>query len=93
MQKLSRDRIEKLSRELLDAMTRSRAASLVRDRDAVRLAISQALAEELKREEDREENVRRKIAEMRRPPARGSREWETLFRQLMEEEYLREVDW
>ena len=90
MQTMSRERIEKLARELLDAMTRSRAVTLIKDREAVRQAISHALSDELKREEEREENVRRKIAAVRRPPARGSREWEQLFLSLMEEEYLRE---
>ena len=44
----------------------------------------------LRREEEREENVRRRIATMRKPPARSSREYEDIFRQLMDEEYLRE---
>jgi hypothetical protein len=42
------------------------------------------------REEEREENVRRRIATMKKTPALRSRDYETLFRQLMEEEYLRE---
>ena len=90
MQNMSRERIEKLARELLDAMTRSRAATVLKDREAVRQAIAHALSDELKREEEREENVRRKIAAVRKPPARGTREWEQLFHSLMEEEYLRE---
>ncbi|MBK5260006.1 MAG: DUF507 family protein [Thermoanaerobaculia bacterium] len=90
MQTMSRERIERVAKELVDAMTRSKAVSLLKDRDAVRLAISHALADELKREEEREENVRRRIATIRKVPARNSREWEQLFRTLMEEEYLRE---
>ena len=43
-----------------------------------------------KREEEREVNVRRRIATMKKPPASRSREYETLFAQFMEEEYLRE---
>jgi hypothetical protein len=56
----------------------------------VRQSIAHALADELKREEEREENVRRRLATMKKPPARNSREYEMLFVQLMEEEYLRE---
>jgi hypothetical protein len=56
----------------------------------VRQSIAHALADEFKREEEREENVRRRISSMRRPPARVSREYEELFRSFMEEEYLRE---
>jgi hypothetical protein len=77
MHKLSRERVNQLARDLLEAMTRSKA-------------VVHALADELKREEEREENVRRKLATMKKPPGPGSREWEFLFRKLMEEEYVRE---
>ena len=90
MRRLSRERVNQLARDLLEAMTRTRSLVLMKDRDAVHQAISTALAEELKREEEREENVRRRIATMKKPPALRSREYEMLFHQLMEEEYLRE---
>ena len=90
MHKLSRERINQLARDLLDAMTRTKSVTLLKDRDVVRQSIAHALADELKREEEREENVRRKLATMKKPPAAGSREYEALFRKLMEEEYLRE---
>jgi len=67
-----------------------RSVTLLKDREVVRQSIAHALADEFKREEEREENVRRRISSMRRPPARTSREYEELFRNLMEEEYLRE---
>jgi hypothetical protein len=63
---------------------------LLKERDVVRQSIAHALADEFKREEEREDNVRRKLAILKPPPAPGSREWEQLFRKLMEEEYLRE---
>jgi len=90
MHKISRERVTQLARELLEAMTRTRAVTLLKDREAVRQAIAHALADELKREEEREENVRRRIAAMRKGPPVRSREYEQLFLQLMEEEYLRE---
>jgi hypothetical protein len=90
MHKLSRERVDQLARELLEAMTRTRAVTLLKDREAVRQAIAHALADELKREEEREENVRRRIATMGKSPPLKSREYAQLFRQLMEEEYLRE---
>lgn len=90
MHKLSRERINQLARELLDAMTRTKSVILLKDRDVVRQSIAHALADELKREEEREENVRRRLATMKKPPGVGSREYELLFRKLMEEEYLRE---
>jgi hypothetical protein len=90
MHNISRERVTQLARDLLEAMTRTRAVTLLKEREVVRQSIAHALADELKREEEREENVRRRIAVMKKPPALRSREYEMLFRQLMEEEYLRE---
>ncbi len=90
MHKISRERVNQLARELLDAMTKTKSVILLKDREVVRQSIAHALADELKREEEREENVRRRLATMKKGPARGSREYEQLFRKMMEEEYLRE---
>jgi hypothetical protein len=88
--KLTRERVNQLARDLLDAMVRSRAVTLLKDREVVRQSIAHALADELKREEEREESVRRRLAVMKSPPPHGSKDWEQLFRKLMEEEYMRE---
>ena len=90
MHKLSRERVNQLARELLDAMTKAKSVILLKDREVVRQSIAHALGDELKREEEREDNVRRRIGALRKPPARSSREYEQLFRKMMEEEYLRE---
>ena len=90
MHKISRERVTQLARDLLEAMTRTRAVTLLKEREVVRQSIAHALADELKREEEREDNVRRRIGSMKKPPALRSREYEMLFVQLMEEEYLRE---
>jgi hypothetical protein len=90
MHKISRERVTQLARELLDAMTRTKSVVLLKDREVVRQSIAHALADELKREEEREENVRRRLAGTRKGPRPGTREYEELFRQYMEEEYLRE---
>jgi hypothetical protein len=90
MHKMSRERVSQLARDLLDAMTRTQTVILLKDREVVRQSIAHALADEFKREEEREENVRRRLATMKSPPAMGTREWEVIFRKLMEEEYLRE---
>ena len=92
MVKLSRERVEKLARDLVDAMSRSRAVILLKDREATRQAIAHALADEMRREEEREETVRKRIASMRKPPKSGSAEWEQLFRSLMNEEYVRDSE-
>jgi hypothetical protein len=86
----SRERISQLARDLLEGMTRSRAVTLLKDREVVRQAIAHALADELKREEEREESVLKRLSQTRGIPKRGTPEWEQLFRQLMEEEYLRD---
>jgi hypothetical protein len=90
MHKISRERVNQLARELLDAMTKTKSVILLKDREVVRQSIAHALADELKREEEREENVRRRLATMKKGPPIGSREYEQLFRKMMEEEYLRE---
>jgi hypothetical protein len=90
MLRLSRERVNQLARDLLDAMTRNDSVALLKDREVVRQAIAHALADEFKREEEREENVRRRIAAIKRGPVVGSRDYEMMFRKLMEEEYLRE---
>lgn len=90
MLKMSRERVEKLARELVEAMTASKAVVLLKGRDNVQQSVASALAEEFKREEEREEVVRTRIAAIRKAPPRKSAQWEELFRQLMEEEYLRE---
>ena len=69
-------------------MTRNRTVVLMKDRDSVHQAIATALAEELKREEEREETVRKRLADMRKKPS--ARDYDDLFRKFMEEEYLRE---
>jgi hypothetical protein len=90
MARPSRERLSQLARELVDALARSRAVELLKDREVVRQAVAQALAEELRREEDCQENARRRIATMPGAPRVKTREYEELFRLVMEEEYLRE---
>ena len=87
----SRDRLNHLARELLDALARSRSVILLKDREVVRQAMAHALVDELRREEEREEGARRRIATMgRHAPRAGTPEYEELFRRFVEEEYLRE---
>lgn len=86
----SRDRLVVLARQIVDALARSRALLFLKDREAVRQAVAQALGDELRREEEREEAARKRIAAMKGAPKPRSREWEELFRKIVEEEYLRE---
>jgi hypothetical protein len=86
----SRDRLNQLARELLDALARSHSVILLKDREVVRQAMAHALTDELRREEEREESARRRIASIRHAPRVGTTEYEELFRRFVEEEYLRE---
>jgi len=90
MLKMSRERINQVARDLLDILTRAQSVVLLKDREAVRQAIAHALDDELRREQEREDNVRRKLATIKKPPAPGSAEYEQLFRKLLEEEHVRE---
>jgi hypothetical protein len=86
----SRDRLTELARQIVDALARSRAVVFLKDREAIRQAVAQALADELRRAEEREENARRRIAAMKGAPKPRTKEWEDLFRKFVVEEYLRE---
>jgi hypothetical protein len=86
----SRDRLNQLGKDLVDALARTRAVVLLKDREAVQQAVSQALADELRREEERETSARKRISALRRGPRPNTAEWEELFRKYVEEEYLRE---
>lgn len=90
MVRLTRERVNQLARELLDALTRAQAVSLLKDREVVRQSIAHALADEFKREEEREEKVRRRIDAIRHSPAPGSADYDELFRTFLEEEHLRD---
>lgn len=86
----SRERLEQLATELVAALSRSHAVVLLKDRCVVEQAVMQVLSDELKREEEREANVRRRIAEMKDGPEPDTPEWEELFRRLIEEEHVRD---
>lgn len=86
----SRDRLEQLAGDLVNALSRSRAVVLLKDRNVVGQAVMQVLSDELRREEDREDNVRRRIAAMSDGPLPDTPEWEELFRRLIEEEHVRD---
>ncbi len=62
MRRFSREHVNQLARDLLSAMSRIESVVLLKDRDAVLQAIAGSLADELRREEEREENVRRRMA-------------------------------
>jgi hypothetical protein len=90
MVRLSRERVSMLSRDLLDALLRNDTVVLLKDRDSVKQAIASAISDEFKREEEREQAVKRRMATTPGSPVQGSREYDVLFRRLLEDEYVRE---
>ena len=90
MAKFSRERASHLARILLDEMLRGRTVTLLKDREAVRQAVAHALVDELKHEEERQERVLQRLASMSKAPSPKTREWEALYRLMIDEEYTRE---
>lgn len=90
MVKMSRERVEKLARDLVSMLARSRSVTFHKEIDSVQQVVAHSLAEEFRREEEREENVRKRLSSMKKTPARKSPQYEALFHKMMEEEYVRE---
>jgi hypothetical protein len=86
----SRERLDDLARELFATLSRSRTVIFLKDSTPALQAVTQALTEELRREEERQANARRRISELDDAPPGGSKEWQDLFRRLVEDEYLRD---
>ncbi len=65
MRPVSRERVNRLAHDLLDAMLRARSVTLLKQREVVLQAIAHALADEIKREEEREDTVVHRLAAMK----------------------------
>jgi hypothetical protein len=87
MLKITKERANSLARLLLDELSGSETLRLLREPDAVRQAISHALFDEFRRDQDLQAAVRDRIASMKNAPALNSREWDALFRKTLDEEY------
>lgn len=87
--RLSRAKVNHLSRLLVEALEEQPGVSLLRDPNAVRLAIVDIFNEELRRDEYIDRKVRQKIASQKRDIPEGGREWEILYRQYYREEFDR----
>lgn len=85
----SRERIALLARQIVNELSRDGSAKLLRDRESIRQSVAQALIEELRHDEERVSTVAARIEAMPNPPPRGSREWTSLWQQLLDEEYER----
>lgn len=85
----SRERIALLARQIVDELARDENTRLLRDRDTLRQSVIQALTEELRHDELRIAAVESRLATLTDAPRRGSREWQTLWQRLLDEEYER----
>lgn len=90
MNKVTRERVTQLSRILLDELLRQSSVHLLRDRETVCQAIAHALFDELRRDDDRQIVVIRKIADLPDAPASGSKSWGLVYRKMLDEEYEKE---
>lgn len=84
--KLSRERCVHLSHEAINAFEDDDRVDFLRETNEVRLRIFQILDDEMAREDEIEEAVRRKISSQKRDIPVGSAEWEVLYRKYYEEE-------
>ena len=84
--RLSREKMVHLSHVVVDALDKHQDVTLKQSRNDVRLAIFEVLKEELKREDEIDEAVRRKIVTQKRDIPEGSREWDILFRKYYDDE-------
>lgn len=92
MFRLSQEGIERLAGELVESLAKSHSVVMLKSREAVENAVRQVLADELRREEERERNARDRLSAMKNVPRVGTPEFEELFRKLIEEEHVREAD-
>lgn len=89
MPRPSRERIAQIARLIVDEMSRSENVKLLKEREAVRQSVVHALVDELKQDEERQANVLQRLGTLGDAPEPGSREWDVLFRKLLDEEYER----
>jgi hypothetical protein len=87
--RFSRERATHLANLLSDELQRQPSVRLLRDADNVRQSILHALFEELRHDEERQAAVLQKIRELPDAPPPGSKDWDALFRRLLDEEYER----
>ena len=84
--RLSHERCVHLSHLFVNALEDEDSVEFLEDPNDIRLKVLQILEQEMAREEEMEEGIRRKIAIQRRDIPEGSAEWDLLFRKYYEEE-------
>jgi Uncharacterized protein conserved in bacteria len=86
--KFTEDRISHLSHLVWDALYDDNLVDYPNDEDALR-GIKKAMGEYFKTEDQIDDEVRNKIASLKRGVQEGSREWDILYKKYYEEEAQR----
>jgi hypothetical protein len=87
--RFSRERAAHLATLLTEEMQRQPLVRFVRDAENIRQSILHALFEEMRHDEERQAAVLQKMRDFSDTPAIGSKEWDALFRRLLDDEYER----
>jgi len=83
--KISEDRVSHLAHLVWDALYNDKLADYSDDEEALK-CIKRAMTDYLKTDDQIDDEVRKKIATLKRGVQEGSREWDILYRKYYEEE-------
>lgn len=84
--RLTENKIAHLSHLVFDALVKAGSVELLEEDAKVRRELKQAITRYLKKEEEIEETVRKKIFSYSRKIVEGSPEWDVLFQKHYQEE-------
>lgn len=87
--RLSREKINRLVHGVTDLLVASDEVQFIEDRETIRKRVEQSLQELLRREEQVDAEVRRKIGSQKKEILEGSVEWDILYRKYYGEELKR----
>ncbi len=84
--RLSEDKIAHLSHVIFDSLVKTKAAQLVEEDTKVRREIKQLIARWVKKEDEIDDVVRKKVLSYSRKILEGSPEWDVLYQKHYQEE-------
>ncbi len=84
--RLSEDKISHLAHVVFDSLVKSKAAELLEEDAKVRREMKQLIARWVKKEDEIDDVVRRKVLSYSRKILEGSPEWDVLYKKHYEEE-------
>ncbi|MBI2838556.1 MAG: DUF507 family protein [Acidobacteria bacterium] len=87
--KLSKEKITRLSHVISKFLSEDDLVEFHDDPNEIRLTVVRVINDEMKRDNDIDRVVKRKIETHKRPIIEGSREWDILYKKYFEEEVSR----